>query len=361
MKVLKIDMQTWQPKITQYKVSDFLSWQKAKSLVLSPSFQRRPVWKAGAKSLLIDTVARGLPMPPIFFREQRTNLSTFEPKREVVDGQQRIRTLLSFINPSLLDDYSPERDTFDVLESHNSELAGKKFSDFPPLIQQRMLDYEFGVHILPAEVSDKEVLQIFARMNATGVKLNDQELRNAEFFGKFKVSMYELAAEQLQRWRNWKVFTEYNIARMEEVELASEFTMLVLRGLTKKDQRAIDRLYKEKENEFPERIEFERRFRIVMDVIDDTFGQELPSTIFTKKTLFYSLFAFTYDALFGIGSKLEKRKQNPISTESITWVKKAGRYIEQGKAPKAVLDASARRTTDLGSRETILKYLQQRG
>ena len=98
-----------------------------------------------------------------------------------------------------------------------------------------------------------------------------------------------------------------------------------------------------------------------MDVIDDTFGQELPSTIFTKKTLFYSLFAFTYDALFGIGSKLEKRKQNPISTESITWVKKAGRYIEQGKAPKAVLDASARRTTDLGSRETILKYLQQRG
>ena len=157
-------MQTWQPKITQYKVSDFLSWQKAKTLVLSPSFQRRPVWKAVAKSLLIDTVARGLPMPPIFFREQRTSLSSFEPKREVVDGQQRIRTLISFINPSLLDDYKPERDAFDVLENHNNEIGGKKFSEFPPPLQQRMLDYEFGVHILPAEVSDKEVLQIFARI-----------------------------------------------------------------------------------------------------------------------------------------------------------------------------------------------------
>lgn len=65
---------------TVYKVSDFLSWQKAGSLVLSPSFQRRPVWEAGAKSFLIDTVVRGLPMPIIFLREQkfRTIMDTID-------------------------------------------------------------------------------------------------------------------------------------------------------------------------------------------------------------------------------------------------------------------------------------------
>ena len=32
--------------------------------------------------------------------------------------------------------------------------------------------------------------------DATGVKLSQQELRNAEFFGEFKSLMYELAVEQ---------------------------------------------------------------------------------------------------------------------------------------------------------------------
>jgi len=66
---------------TNYKVSDFISWQRGGSLQLSPSFQRRPVWSAGAKSLLIDTVVRGLPMPVIFLRELPSDLSDFEPQR----------------------------------------------------------------------------------------------------------------------------------------------------------------------------------------------------------------------------------------------------------------------------------------
>jgi Protein of unknown function DUF262 len=76
-------------KHQEFKVSDFLSWQREGSLELSPSFQRRPVWKPSAKSYLIDTVVRGLPVPIIFIRE-RINLTTQTTIREVVDGQQRV-------------------------------------------------------------------------------------------------------------------------------------------------------------------------------------------------------------------------------------------------------------------------------
>src|SRR4051812_44405052 len=103
---------------TVYKVGDFLSWQRMKSLVLSPSFQRRPVWSAAAKSFFIDTIARGHPIPIVFLREQ-TNLDTLEPSREVVDGQQRLRTLLSYIEPESLRDFDPERDSFEIKKSHN--------------------------------------------------------------------------------------------------------------------------------------------------------------------------------------------------------------------------------------------------
>src|SRR5947208_9602966 len=101
-------MQSHQVSKTHYKVSDFISWAKASTLILSPSFQRRSVWPAGAKSYLIDTIVRGLPIPIIFLREQKTDLDSLEPKREVVDGQQRIRTLLTFIAPKLLRHFNPE-------------------------------------------------------------------------------------------------------------------------------------------------------------------------------------------------------------------------------------------------------------
>lgn len=79
-------------KRTLFSVSDFLTWQKAGLLDLSPPFQRRSVWKPGAKSYLIDTVVRSLPTPLIFLRE-RVDLDSLQVTREVIDGQQRLRTL----------------------------------------------------------------------------------------------------------------------------------------------------------------------------------------------------------------------------------------------------------------------------
>jgi uncharacterized protein with ParB-like and HNH nuclease domain len=115
-------------KHQEFKVSDFLSWQREGSLELSPSFQRRPVWKPSAKSYLVDTVARGLPVPIIFIRE-RINLTTQTTIREVVDGQQRLRTLFSFRDRGSLSDFDINRDSFSVSAQHNKELAGKKFAE----------------------------------------------------------------------------------------------------------------------------------------------------------------------------------------------------------------------------------------
>ncbi len=356
-------MKSWDVKKTQYRVSDFLSWQKADTLVLSPRFQRRSVWKAGAKSFLIDTIVRGLPIPIIILREQRTDLTTLEPKREVVDGQQRLRTVLSYINPSLLKDYHPATDAFTIQSEHNDELADKNFKDLQPKEQQRIIDYEFSIHILPAATDDREVLQIFARLNATGYKLTPQELRNAEWFGAFKTSMYLLASEQLYRWRDWGILKEYNIARMEEVELTSEFALLMLRGrIVGKTQASLNLVYKNKDKDYPERAEIERRLRFMMDSIDEKLGHEMRSLPFRKKTLFYSLFAFFYDLQFGIDSSLDRKiRPKPMTSEKVAGIKTAGDRIAIKEAPEEVLEAVARRTTHHGSRQAVVRYLHSIG
>ncbi|MDB5051923.1 MAG: hypothetical protein JWO30_4994 [Fibrobacteres bacterium] len=350
-------MKTWDIKKTLYKTADFLTWQKQKALELSPHFQRRSVWKSGAKSYLIDTIIRGLPVPIIFIREKRSNLKTFEPKREIVDGQQRLRTVISFIAPNILKDFNESTDEFVINKAHSKEYGGFSFKRLPEEIQQRILDYEFSVHILPAEVGDRDVLEIFSRMNATGVKLNDQELRNAEWYGEFKSIAYELATEQLQRWRDWGIFSESAISRMEEVELTGELLMLIRDGIRGKSQEAIDKYYQDYDQSLPNKNVMEVRFRYVMDIVDSTLGQIIKETEFKKKALFYPLFATVYDKCYDLNSKLQNKKPNPLATSFGAALKKANQKILNATAPQAVLESLARRTTHPESRTKLVKYL----
>ncbi len=352
-------MQIHQVSKTHYKISDFVSWAKSKTLVLSPSFQRRSVWPKGAKSFLMDTIVRGLPIPIIFLRDQKTDLDTLVPKREVVDGQQRIRTVLAFIAPKLLKNFDPNRDDFTIKKTHNKELAGKCFNDLPSEVKQSILDYLFSVHVLPSNVDDREVLQIFARMNATGLKLNAQELRNAAWFGEFKTSMYSISAEQLPRWRKWRLFTEAQISRMAEVEITSEFAQLMIKGIVGKTQKGIDNVYKDFDDEWPERSETERRFRHCMEELDNGLGNDLADSVFRNRAAFHGLFCALYSHLFGIGSPLKKQRPKALTPDFRNRALRAADAIARERAAADVLEALARRTTHKDSRKTVVDYLMK--
>jgi uncharacterized protein with ParB-like and HNH nuclease domain len=353
-------MERWNLTRTLYKVSDFVSWQRSGALELSPSFQRRPVWSASAKSYLIDTIVRDLPIPIVFIRE-RTDLSTLEPKRQIVDGQQRIRTVLSYVDRSSLKDYREPRDRFQVKAVHNAELAGKDFEDLPGPLKQRIVDYPFSVHVLPSDVGDKEVLQIFARMNATGVKLNYQELRNATYFGEFKQTMYDLAYEQLERWRNWGIVTENEIARMNEVEMTSDLVLLMYRGISQKSKGDLDRLYRDHEDKFAEKKAVQTRFRSVMDSIDDALGRDIRSTEFRKRTLFYGLFAFIYDAHYSLGSRLSLPcKKTPLPSDFPQKAHDVSDMFSKDKVPEEVSEAVTRRTSHVSSRKAVFGFVKRK-
>jgi uncharacterized protein with ParB-like and HNH nuclease domain len=107
-------MKVWHTQKSTYKVSDFIGWQRDGALKLNPDFQRRSVWKKGAKSYLIDTILRGFPIPIIFLRDIKSDLKTLKSMRDVVDGQQRLRTVIAFISPNLINDFDPARDDFKI-------------------------------------------------------------------------------------------------------------------------------------------------------------------------------------------------------------------------------------------------------
>lgn len=345
---------------TFYKVADFVSWSRSRTLVLSPEFQRRSVWKPDTKSYLIDTIARGLPIPPIFLRDTGIDPQTYEPKREVVDGQQRLRTVLGFIDPDFISDYNPAKDRFFVKRVHNEELAGKTFRELDTESQRSILEYQFNVNIFSSYVDDREVIQIFRRMNSTNYTVNAQELRNANFFGEFKTSVYQLAAEQLHRWREWKIFTEDDISRMKEVELTNELIILMLRShVTRNTKDQVDKVYEQYDEIFTQREQVEERFRVVMDAIADRLPRSVIALSRYKRSLLYGLFAYFYDAFYGLEVDLEEHVlPKPIQPDQIAHLRLAIERIEQGNAADRVLIAIKKSTTDAASRRALFEYLR---
>lgn len=353
-------MKVWDITKTQYKVSDFLSWNRHETLLLSPSFQRRSVWGKGAKSYLIDTILRALPIPIIFLRERQTDINTLEPSREVIDGQQRLRTLIAFVSPETLPDFEEGRDNFKISKTHNKEFGNKTFKDLPDDVRQRILDYQFSVHIMPVDADDREVLQIFARMNSTGLSLNKQELRNAEYFGELKTAVYQSANNHLNHWRKWKIFTEDNLARMQEVEMASEFFQMMIKGLTGKSQAALSQLYKEYDEQFKERRIVEKRFENVMNEIEDNIGEGLSRTVYKKKTLFFILFCVVYDLMYMIDSELNSIGPSRMNKKQVNKLRAISNELIEGRVPEGVAEAATRRTTNIKERKILFSHFKKR-
>jgi len=269
-----------------YSVNDFLSWDERGELILQPRFQRRDVWSPKAKSHLIDTILRGLPIPIIFVR-QNVDPKQRKTIREVVDGQQRLRAVISY-----------SKDEFPVAKSQSPSFGGKTFSQLPQDAQQRFLNYEFSV-VLLEEVSDADVLDIFARLNTYAQKLTAQELLNAAYFGEFKQTVYQLGYQHLEFWRQNHILQDRQIMRMAEAELTTELLVVMLVGIQRRRNR-IKELYEKYDDDFPERRRVEREFKAVIDALATCFGGTLRDTIFRRRVLFYSLFCAFYHVMYGI-------------------------------------------------------------
>ena len=268
-----------------YSVRDFEEWRERGELVLAPKFQRREVWSDKARSYLIDTIIRGKPIPKIYMR-QDINPETRRVRREIVDGQQRLRTVLSFI-----------KDGFKISKAHSEDFGRKYFSSLDRRTQGDILKYEFVVDLLQ-DRPDPEVYDVFARINTYSEKLKPQELRNALWFGEFKSSVYLLAKEFVTFLGTNNVFTPKQILRMAEAEFISELLLAIHEGIREGQRSVIDNCYKKYDDDFPNRKLHEKRFRGTMDVIGGILGDDLPQLRFRATRLFYPLFCAVFHLKF---------------------------------------------------------------
>ena len=134
---------------------------------LNPAWQRGSVWSTPKQALLIDSILRGYDIPMIYLRECTPATSY---AYEVVDGQQRLRSLWSFIDG----EYALPKD-LDKIEK--IDIAGKKYYDLPKTLRDRITDFVIVIAFVK-NAHEPEISRLFSRMQM-GVRLNPPELRNA--------------------------------------------------------------------------------------------------------------------------------------------------------------------------------------
>jgi len=246
------------------------------------------------------------------------------------------------------------------MPEHNPDpaIAEKPFRELAEDIRTRILKYRFSIQILPADMEDRDILQVFARLNSTGLQLNPQELRNAKWFGKFKTAMFDLGYEQLERWLDWKIFSTDQVSRMQEVELVSDLVVNIMQGLTAKNQRILDAYYNRYDGQFKDLREVERRFRVVMDSIEELYGTEISKSAFSRVMHFFTLFAFVYDRLFELGSGLKRTPPKPLPQRLRSRLDDASRRFLDRDLPPTVLEAVSGAATDLSKRKTRLDFVR---
>ena len=341
----RTDTRTW-------SINDFRGWNNAKTLVLVPKFQRRDVWSEKARSYLIDTILRDLPMPKIFMRQHIDDAG--QTIREVVDGQQRIRTILSYL-----------QNGFPVMSVHGGdEFGGKYYDDLSKDVRDSFLDYSVSVDMLIG-ATDIEVLDIFARLNTYGVRLNKQELINAKYFGHFKQTVYSLGYEFYRFWVENNIFSETRVARMLEAELTSELIIAMLAGI--QSRKVVENYYRQYDDEFAEKKMVVNNFKSCMDLIGEITENRLQTSNFSSAHLFYSLYCMIYDLLYGLPStSIEQVKFNSgtiARVRATLWDIDALFELDYESLLKRDLkfvEASTRRTTDLSARKIRHEYLVNR-
>ena len=218
----------------QYPISDLYGWIKNGTLMTAPEFQREDIWAKSVQSFFIDTLLRDLPIPPIYMRIV-TDAETKTSYREVVDGQQRLNTIVKFIEGDL------------ALDKRSRGFAGKTFDSLDEEQQQLFLGYQVGVEQLFG-ADDDTVLDIFQRMNAYGVSLNKQELRNGKYLGgkyegEFRLAVIRAAQRWEILWSRYNVVSVRSRVRLLHHELMAQLLGIILDGVTDGGQPKIDKLY----------------------------------------------------------------------------------------------------------------------
>src|ERR1700722_13315457 len=274
-----------------HPISWFQEYYKDSRLELRPPFQRKPVWTSKQRSFLIESVLMDIPIPEVYVQVQQADDGSEE--YGVVDGQQRLRTILQFVGVESDEDQEEGEDinrfALEDLPA-NSPYKDVAFADLEPDARKKFFRYEICVRFLYTD-NIREVEDVFKRLNKFTLPLKPQELRNATYHGPFAKLSESLADDEY--WAVNRIISPAAIRRMADIEMMSDLLIGLLHGPQGGSAKVLDTYYEQYEvyeDEFPDQTLIVRSFKKALDAVQLVFPDIAEVPRWGNRADFYSLF-----------------------------------------------------------------------
>ncbi|OQX97504.1 MAG: hypothetical protein B6I24_08550 [Bacteroidetes bacterium 4572_128] len=130
------------PEPSSITIEDIVRQMGRERFLIRPPYQRKEVINKKKSSAIIESIILGIKIPPIFIFKRKDGIS------EVLDGQQRLLSILGFIQEDYRDEnfkrIKSEKDgyTLNLKDGILKELHGKSFEQLPNYIQERILEFD---------------------------------------------------------------------------------------------------------------------------------------------------------------------------------------------------------------------------
>jgi cob(I)alamin adenosyltransferase len=157
-------------------------------LAIQPEFQREIVWRGPAQTRFIDSLIKQLPIPSMCF-----SLDYKRQQWQVIDGLQRMASIIRFLG----DDWklSELADIDPAISGKSTEVFRDKSSELNNFYR-RVENLTLPITVIRCDYANKQhtsyLFTIFHRLNTGGMKLNNQEIRNCIFSGRFNDLLRDL-------------------------------------------------------------------------------------------------------------------------------------------------------------------------
>ena len=171
-------------------------------LTIQPEYQRNYIYADGTRDVaVIESILKGYPLGILYF--VKTGENTFE----VLDGQQRITSFGRYV----IGKFAVK---IDGMENY--------FSGLNEDLQQKILDTKLLIY--ECEGTETEIKEWFKTINIAGIPLNEQELLNAIYSGKFVTeAKREFSNSQNSNVQKWKAYVKGDVKRQDFLSCALDW------------------------------------------------------------------------------------------------------------------------------------------
>jgi len=252
----------WQAK--DFSIREFLTMKNDGELALQPTYQRNFVATDLIASKLIESILLDVPIPVVYLAEEQ------DGSYSVIDGQQRLTSFLSFLEGKFPDNRPFKLSGLKVLP----EINRRFFIDLDSELQKKIRSTTIHSIIIKKESNPDIKFEIFERLNTGSTKLNEDEIRNTVYRGKYIDLLAELSENQgfhaLVRKDNFKKRMIYRGMILRFFAL-SEKSYLNYKSSMK--QFSNKELRDNKDLSASKEKEYKNRFEHCLDLVKVVFGQ----------------------------------------------------------------------------------------